>query len=97
MNAFESEDDLIVDLAAYPDHSIMVQLHRTNLLFGLNPMDAAIPTRSAFIVLNQYSFSILMMHCFLCMFAAYVMVFVYVLNSWLSGDWIRGQCSTLAV
>lgn len=34
-----------MDLAAYPDHSIMVQLHRTNMLFGLNPMDAAIPTR----------------------------------------------------
>ncbi|KAL3141623.1 hypothetical protein ABBQ32_004860 [Trebouxia sp. C0010 RCD-2024] len=45
LNAFESGDDLIVDLAAYPDHSIMVQLHRTNMLFGLNPMDAAIPTR----------------------------------------------------
>ena len=45
MNAFESGDDVIVDLAAYPDHSIMVQTHRTNMLFGLNPMDAAIPTR----------------------------------------------------
>lgn len=45
MNAFEAGDDIIVDLAAYPDHSIMVQTHRTNMLFGLNPMDAAIPTR----------------------------------------------------
>ena len=47
LNAFELGDDLIVDLAAYPDHSIMVQLHRTNLLWGLNPIDAAIPTRYA--------------------------------------------------
>lgn len=53
MNAFESGDDLIVDLAAYPDHSIMVQLHRTNMLFGLNPIDAAIPTRSVSTVFNQ--------------------------------------------
>lgn len=45
LNAFESGDDIVVDLAAYPDHSIMVQTHRTNMLFGLNPMDAAIPTR----------------------------------------------------
>lgn len=50
MNAFEAGDDIIVDLAAYPDHSIMVQTHRTNMLFGLNPMDAAIPTRYQFTV-----------------------------------------------
>ena len=46
INAFESGDDLVIDLAAYPDHRIMVQLHRTNMLFGLDPLDAAIPTRS---------------------------------------------------
>ena len=45
INAVESGDDLLLDVAAYPDNQILVQLHRTNMLFGLNPMAAAIPTR----------------------------------------------------
>ena len=49
INAFESGDDLIIDLAAYPDHKIIAQLHRTNMLFGLDPMDAAVPTRWDFV------------------------------------------------
>lgn len=45
INAFESGDDLVCDVSMYPDNKILVQLHRTNVLFGLDPMDAAIPTR----------------------------------------------------
>ena len=45
MNAFECGDDLIVDLAAYPDNHMLAQLHRSNMLFGLDPMDASVPTR----------------------------------------------------
>lgn len=45
INAVESGDDLLLDVSAYPDNEILVQLHRTNMLFGLNPMAAAIPTR----------------------------------------------------
>lgn len=45
INAVESGDDLLLDVSAYPDNQILVQLHRTNMLFGLNPMAAAIPTR----------------------------------------------------
>lgn len=45
INAVESGDDLLLDVSAYPDNQILVQLHRTNMLFGLNPMSAAIPTR----------------------------------------------------
>ncbi|DBA84901.1 TPA: hypothetical protein ACH3X1_005915 [Trebouxia sp. C0004] len=45
INAVESGDDLLLDVSAYSDNQILVQLHRTNMLFGLNPMAAAIPTR----------------------------------------------------
>ncbi len=45
INAVESGDDLLLDVSAYPDNQILVQLHRTNMLFGLNPMSTAIPTR----------------------------------------------------
>lgn len=34
INAFEAGDDLIVDLAAYKDHQVLADLHRSNLLFG---------------------------------------------------------------
>ena len=47
INAVESGDNLLLDVSAYPDNEILVQLHRTNMLFGLNPMAAAIPTRYA--------------------------------------------------
>lgn len=45
INAIESGDDLLLDVSTYADNQILVQLHRTNMLFGLNPIAAAIPTR----------------------------------------------------
>ena len=47
INAFESGDDLCIDLAAYEDNQIIVHLHRANLLFNLQPHAPAIPRRSA--------------------------------------------------
>ncbi len=46
INAFESGDDLCIDLAAYEDNQIIVHLHRANLLFNLQPHAPAIPRRS---------------------------------------------------
>lgn len=46
INAFESGDDLCIDLAAYKDNQIIVHLHRANLLFNLQPHAPAIPRRS---------------------------------------------------
>lgn len=45
INAFESGDDLCIDLAAYEDNQIIVHLHRANLLFNLQPHAPAIPRR----------------------------------------------------
>lgn len=47
INAYEEGDSLMCDVAMYPDHRIMVQLHRTNMLFGLDPLAAAVPHRCA--------------------------------------------------
>ena len=44
INAFESGDDLVVDLAAYKDNQVLAQLHRSNVLFGKS-IDSAIATR----------------------------------------------------
>ena len=46
INAYESEDDLCIDLAAYEDNQIIVHLHRANLLFKRQEHPLVAPRRS---------------------------------------------------
>lgn len=47
INAFESGDNLCVDLAAYEDNQVIVHLHRANLLFKRQAHPLVAPRRSA--------------------------------------------------
>lgn len=47
INAFESGDDLCVDLAAYENTNVIVHLHRANLLFNRQEHPPVVPRRYA--------------------------------------------------
>ncbi len=67
INAFESGDDLCIDLAAYEDNQIIVHLHRANLLFNLQPHAPANPRRSESALFCGFTHSLLVLPCSCCL------------------------------
>lgn len=72
INAFESGDDLCIDLAAYEDNQIIAHLHRANLLLNLQPHAPAIPRRSESLLSVALLIGLCSLACAVCLLLIYL-------------------------